>query len=316
MGAVETERDGRVLIVRVDNPPRNLMDRGLVADLTALLRSVEGDPTLGAVVVTGKPADLFITHYDVAEMVEGAEQGMPQVSASVAGASYRALSVVARLPGAKQALRRTPAGGTLDLQALHGLFTRMERLDKAVIAAINGQALSIGCEFSLACDIRYMADDARAIGLPEMTLGVMPGGGGTQRLSRAVGQARALELILEARCLTPAEALEAGIVHRVVPHAELLEAAVETGHRLARRPNFSTRAVKRAVLDGASRPLPVGLATERSWWLAAAVRPPARRAMQRYVDDVRRSERLPWEDEETREAWRQGTVVDLIGPDD
>ena len=125
-------------------------------------------------------------------------------------------------------MRRTPARGVLDLEALQGLFRRIERLDKIVVAAINGQALSIGCELALACDVRYIADDARAIGLPEMTLGLLPGGGGTQRLARTVGQARALELILEATLLTPQAALEIGLVHRVVPHAQLLDEALAT----------------------------------------------------------------------------------------
>ena len=255
-----TQRDGRVLVVRFDNPPRNFMDRTLVSELTALVRSVGRDRTIGAIVLTGGPDDLFVTHYDVAELLAGAEQAALELSAPAAGASYRAVVGLARIPGAHNAMRRTPARGVLDLEALQGLFRRIERLDKIVVAAINGQALSIGCELALACDVRYIADDARAIGLPEMTLGLLPGGGGTQRLARTVGQARALELILEATLLTPQEALEIGLVHRVVPHAQLLDEALATAHRLARRASLSVAGAKRAVLEGASRPLPEGLA--------------------------------------------------------
>ena len=184
-----------------------------------------------------------------------------------------------------------------------------------MVAAINGQALSIGCELALACDVRYIADDARAIGLPEMTLGLLPGGGGTQRLARTVGQARALELILEATLLTPQQALEIGLVHRVVPHAQLLDEALATAHRLARRAPLSVAGAKRAVLEGASRPLPDGLALERKWFMAALSRPAARRAMRRYVEDLRSSGRAPWEDADERERWQDGTAVDLLASD-
>jgi enoyl-CoA hydratase len=310
-----TQRDGRVLVVRFDNPPRNFMDRTLVSELTALVRSVGRDRTIGAMVLTGTPDDLFVTHYDVAELLAGAEQAALELSAPAAGASYRAVVGLARIPGAHNAMRRTPARGVLDLEALQGLFRRLERLDKIVVAAINGQALSIGCELALACDVRYIADDARAIGLPEMTLGLIPGGGGTQRLARTVGQARALELILEATLLTPQEALEIGLVHRVVPHAQLVDEALATAHRLARRAPLSVAGAKRAVLEGASRPLPDGLALERKWFMAALSRPAARRAMRRYVEDLQSSGRAPWEDADERERWQDGAAVDLLASD-
>jgi len=313
---LETERDGRVLIVRLENPPRNFMDRQMVAELTGLVRALATDSSVGSVVLTGKPDDQFVTHYDVAEMLANAERSGLEVSARVAGASYRTATGVARLPRARGALRKTPLGGMLDLQGLHTLFRLIERLDKVVIAAINGQALSIGCELALACDIRYIADDARAIGLPEITIGLLPGAGGTQRLARTVGPARALELILEARLLTPTEALAAGLVHRVVPHEQLLAEARDTAHRLSRRTPISITAAKRAVWEGASGPLDVGLALERKWFMAALSRPAARRAMRRYVREVERTGHAPWAEEAGRDAWRQGTALDLLAEDD
>lgn len=309
---LELERDGRVLIVRIDNPPRNFMDREMVAELTKLIRSLARASSVGSLVLTGKPQDLFVTHYDVAEMLANAEQSAFELSAGAARASYGTVTGIARVPGARAALRRTPAGGVLDLEALHALFRGIERLDKVVIAAINGQALSIGCELALACDLRYISGDARAIGLPEITLGVMPGAGGTQRLARTVGSARALELILEATLLTPDEALAAGLVHRVLPHERLVPEAVETAHRLARRAPLSVAAAKRAVWEGASGPLEEGLALERRWFMAAVSRPAALRALRRYVDDASRGGPSPWEDAATREQWRRGEAVDLL----
>ena len=312
----EMERDGRVLIVRFEHPPRNFMDRLMVAELTGLVRSVARDRTLGAVVLTGKPDDLFVTHYDVGELLANAEQSAFELSPVTAKASYRALAGLARVPGMGGALRRTPAGGVLDLTAIQALFRGIERLDKAVVAAVNGQALSIGCELALACDVRYMADDARAIGLPEITLGILPGAGGGQRLARTVGSARALELILEATLLTPEQALEIGLVHRVVPHAQLLDEALATAHRLARRAPVSVAAAKRAVLDGASRQLDDGLALERNWFMTALSRPSARRGLRRYVEETARIGHVPWEDAQEREHWQGGTAVDLLADDE
>jgi enoyl-CoA hydratase/carnithine racemase len=280
----ETERDGRVLVVRFEHPPRNFMDRVMVAELTDLVREVARDRTLGAVVLTGKPHDLFVTHYDVSELLANAEQSAFELSPLTAKASYRALAGLARVPGVDGALRRTPAAGVLDLTAIQALFRRIERLDKAVVAAVNGQALSIGCELALACDIRYMADDARAIGLPEITLGILPGAGGGQRLARTVGQ--------------------------------LLDEALATAHRLARRAPISVAAAKRAVLDGASRPLDDGLAVERNWFMAALSRPAARRGLRRYVEETGRIGHAPWEDAGERERWQEGTAVDLLADDD
>jgi enoyl-CoA hydratase/carnithine racemase len=200
----------------------------------------------------------------------------------------------------------------LDLEAAGSLFRSLERLDKVVIAAIGGPALGAACELALACDLRYISSDTGAIGSPETSQGFAPGAGGTQRHARALGQARALETILEARAPTPEEALALGLVHRVVPPELLLEEALATAHRLARRAPVSVAAVKRAVYDGRGRSLDSGLAVERGWFLAAVSRPAARRALRRYVDDLRRDGRGPWEDELTYAAWRDGTAVDLV----
>ena len=307
----ETERSGRVLWVRFDNPPLNFMNRTMVAELDDLLDSVEGDRSLGAVVLTGKPDGIFVTHYDVEEILEGSEGVGRSVSAAVAGASLQTVGAASRLPGGRIALGRTPASGLLELQRVHDLFLRMQRMDKAFIAAINGPALGGGCEISLACDIRYMARGAGPIGLPEMTLGFCPGGGGTQRLARMLGTSRALELILEARPLAPRDAERVGLIHRAVPDAQLAAEAQATGERLARRAPLSVAAAKRAVLDGATKPLADGLADERKWFMASTSQPAARRAMRAYAERLRASG-PPWASEEEMAQWQEGTAVDLV----
>jgi enoyl-CoA hydratase len=307
-----TERDGRVLAVHLDNAPLSLVDRRLVAELTRLVRSVRRDRSLGALVLTGARPGYFLTHYDIGEMLEGSEQVGMSMPVPAAGFVSRAVDTLTWIPGATGALRRTPLAGVLDLDATGELFRALERLDKVVIAAIGGPALGAACELALACDLRYIASDAGAIGSPEMSQGFAPGAGGTQRSARTIGPARALETIVEARAATPDEALALGLVHRVVAPERLLDEALATAHRLARRAPVSVAAAKRAVYEGRGRSLESALALERRWFMAALSRPAARRALRRYDDDLRRDGRGPWEDERTFAAWRDGTAVDLL----
>jgi len=307
----ETERTGRVLTVRFDNPPHNFMDRVMVAELYELLDSLEDDRSIGSVVLTGRPEDLFITHYDVEEILAGSEGVGRSLSAGIAGASLQTAGGVSRLPGGRAVLERTPASGLVELQRVHDLFVRMQRMNKAFIAAINGPALGGGCEVALACDLRYMAEEARWIGLPEMTLGFCPGGGGTQRLTHILGSSRALELILEGRPLSPLGAQEAGLVHLVAPRSELAVEAQTAAQRLARRAPYSIAAAKRAILEAATKPIADGLAEERKWFMAGVSQPAARRAMRAYVERVRASGG-PWSSDEELAMWQDGTAVDLV----
>ncbi len=310
---VRTERDGRVMTVTFDNPPRNFMNGPMVRELDELTRDLEADDSVGAVVLTGAPDGIFIMHYDVAEIAAGAEAS-PEVPAGLVGGTLRAVGAVARVPGAEGALARTPVAGVVELRRIHEIFLRMQRMDKVFIAAINGMATGGGCELTLACDLRYMADGDFLIGLPEMSVGIIPGAGGTQRMARALGPAKAVELILEARPLPPPEALEVGLVHRVISPDALLEEAHSTAARLARRSPVSVAAAKRAVYEGGSRSLREGLHLERTGFLAAASTPQALRAMKAYAEQV---ERLPadvpspWADPESMRAWQAGEVVDL-----
>src|SRR5262245_38566452 len=182
-----SERDGRVLVVRVDNPPLNFMNRGMIAELDRLTRDLEGDDSVGAVVITGASAGLYITHYDVAEILDGVKSVGVSPPPAIAGLMLRLSALVRRIPGVRSAALRTPMRGLLELHRIHDVFDRMNRSDKVFIAAINGPATGGGCELSLACDLRYMADGGFRMGLPEMTIGFNPGAGGTQRLTRLLG---------------------------------------------------------------------------------------------------------------------------------
>jgi enoyl-CoA hydratase/carnithine racemase len=311
---LSTQQDGRVLIVRVDNPPLNYMNREMVGELDELTRSLRRDRSVGAVVITGKRPGLYITHYDVAEILAGVEATGVSPPAAVAGGMLGLAGLIRRLPGVRAAAMRTPLRGLLELHRLHDVFNRITRLDKVFLAAINGPATGGGCELSLACDLRYMADGELPIGLPEMTMGFNPGAGGTQRLSRVLGPGRALEMMLEGRTLTPREALAAGLVHRVVPPDRLAEESLAAAHRLARRSPVAVRGLKRAVYEGGSSRLGRGLGIERKWFMAAAGEPGGRRAMAAYVKEAEGGV-APWTDPDAIRAWQEGTAADLVSDD-
>jgi enoyl-CoA hydratase len=307
---ITTEREGRTLTVRIHNPPHNFMNRDMVAELDEVTRSLEGDRSIGSVVITGGVEGRFITHYDVEEILVGSEGVGLEISSGLAGASLQAVRGVSRIPGTRAALERTPAGGLVELHAIHDLFLRIGRLDKVFIAAINGPALGGGCELALACDLRYIADEGGPIGLPEMTLGFNPGAGGTQRLAHLIGPGRALEMMLEGHAADPGEALEIGLVHRVVRARDLVAESTATAERLARRAPLSVAGLKRAVREGSTQPLSQGLAVERKWFLAAASTPAPQRAMRAYVEGIEEGV-PPWADEEALRSWREGAVIDL-----
>jgi enoyl-CoA hydratase len=311
---LQAERDGRVLLVRVDNPPLNFMNREMVVELDRLTRGLRRDRSLGAVVITGKPADLYITHYDVAEILDGVTGVGPAPPPVLAAAILAVAGGVRRVPGLRSLIQRTPVRGLLELRRLHDVFDRMNRMDKVFIAAINATATGGGCELSLACDLRYMADREIRIGLPEMTLGFNPGAGGTQRLTRALGSGRALEMMLEGRTLSPHEALEVGLVQAVVEPERLLDHSLAAARRMARRAPIAIRGLKRAVYEGGSSRLERGLATERKWFLAEGGRPGSRRAMAAYTRQV--ASGAPWTNNEAIRAWQDGTAADLVSDEE
>jgi len=310
---LRTERDGRVMIVRFDNPPHNFLNREVVGELEELTRSLEGDRSVGAVVITGAHDGLFITHYDVGEILAGSESMDMEVAPAVAGATLRAVGGLSRVPAGRAVVGRSPAKGVLELRAFHDMFLRWNRMDKVFVAAINGPAMGGGCELSLACDLRYMAAESPGIGQPEVLVGFPPGGGGTQRLTRVVGAGRALEIMLEGDAVSPERALEIGLVNAVFPSNELLTEATATAARLARRAPESIEGLKRDVLEGSRLPLPDGLALERKWFLSTASRPGARRAMRAYVDEVATTGTPPFADSERLRPWHDGTAVDIVG---
>lgn len=307
---ITSERIDRVVVATIDNPPHQLMTSEIVDELDALVREADADTGIGAVVLTGAHTDRFLAHFDVGALLDVARQGRA-VSPGQAMGGVRAVGALERLPGSSEVLRRSPAAGIVLLRHFHDVLLRIGRSGAVFIAAINGNSLGGGCELSLACDLRLMAQGPYAIGQPEILLGFPPGGGGTQRLSRLIGRARALEICLEGTMLSPDDAHAIGLVNRVVPQSEVLDEAVTMAHRLSRRSKAAVAATKRAVLEGGSMPLSQGLQVEQAGFLSTLGSPPAIRAMEAYVEHFDRTGELPSYDPAVREHLLDGTFVDM-----
>jgi enoyl-CoA hydratase len=153
-----------------------------------------------------------------------------------------------------------------------------------------------------------MAEAEIAIGLPEMTVDFNPGAGGTQRLPRLIGVGRAMQMMLEGRTLTPREALDYGLVQAVIPADQVKEAAIRTGERLARRSPEAIRSLKRAVYEGASRPLAQGLGVERKWFMVSSATDSSQEKMATMAGQVEADGESPWATPEGLLPWQDGTA--------
>lgn len=215
-----------VALVTIDRPDAlNALSFGLLDELADALDQLDHDPGCRAVVLTGSGSKAFAAGADILELA-------PQ--------SYASLHEEGRFR----------------------VWDRLAAVGVPVIAAVRGVALGGGCELAMTCDMIVAGEDA-SFGQPEIRLGVMPGAGGTQRLTRAIGKARAMELILTGRSIGAAEALAAGLVTQVVPNEATVDAALELAARIAALPRQATRAAKAAVLEGHESGMAAGLISER-----------------------------------------------------
>ncbi len=190
-------------------------------------------------------------------------------------------------------LGKTPLWPAVQLERVHQTFLKMNRSGVIFVAALNGSALGLGAEFSWANDLRVMADGDYFIGQPEILLGIMPGGGGTQRLTRLVGTHRSLVAILEGKPFTPAEALEIGAVDDVVPQDQVLDRAIELAEHFGTRTKGSVGAIKRAVYFGGSMSLTDGLHVERAEFLTTALSKVGQELMLDYMANTEAAGELP-----------------------
>jgi enoyl-CoA hydratase len=222
---VRLETSDGIGTIRLERPPMNALNTGIQEELREAAHAAADDPGIRAVVVYGGPK-VFAAGADIKEFT---------------ATTYQQMSVRAG--------------------ALSGAFDSIAQIPKPVVAAITGYALGGGCELALACDWRVVADDAK-LGQPEIKLGLIPGAGGTQRLARLVGPARAKDLVFSGRMVDAEEALRIGLADRVVPAAEVYAAAVELVRPYTSGPALALRAAKLAIDGGLGMDLAGGLAWE------------------------------------------------------
>jgi enoyl-CoA hydratase len=221
-----TMEDGPVTVIRLDNPPLNLVTVELTRMLDRSLADIESSEDVRCVVLTGTGDRAFCAGSDVKEF---------------------------------ESLKGRVGEGKLLLEK--AVYRRLARLGVPTIAAIQADALGGGLELALCCDLR-VADERSMLGLPEVRLGVMPGSGGTQRLPRIVGPAKAKELILMGELVDAAEASAIGLVNRVSPAGQALQTAMEMAEIIAGRGPLAVREAKRAIDSAGDLSLDEGLAQE------------------------------------------------------
>ena len=223
---VRLEVEDGVGTIRLDRPKMNAINDELTRDLAEATREATERDDVGAVVIWGGER-IFAAGADVHMMID-----------------------------------MDPRRAKPMIAALQETFNQVEEIPKVTIAAINGYALGGGCELALCADFRFAAEDAR-IGQPEILLGIIPGAGGTQRLPRLVGPARAKDLIYSGRHLPSDEAMSIGLVDRVFPAGEVYQRAVEEARRYAKGPLAALRAAKVAVNWGGRTDFRSGIVIER-----------------------------------------------------
>ncbi len=245
---VHLEAADGVGVIRLDRPPMNALDGATQDELRAAAQEVSARDDVRSVVVWGGEK-VFAAGADIKEM-----QAM----------GYEQMVLRAR-----------------DLQES---FSAVARIPKPVVAAVTGYALGGGCELALCADVRFAAEDAR-LGQPEILLGLIPGAGGTQRLARLVGPAKAKDLIFTGRMVKADEALAIGLVDRVVPPGEVFAEAHAWAERLARGPALALRAAKEAVDGGLETDLETGLRIERGLFAGLFATQDRETGMRSFVED-------------------------------
>jgi enoyl-CoA hydratase len=224
------KKDGRVAVLTVNRPDKmNALNREVRAALFDALEALRDDDDVRAVVITGAGEKAFVAGADIGEFKDAAPVDQ-----------YRSMQD-------------------------GNVFSALEAFPKPVIAMIDGYCLGGGCELAMACDVRLAAEDAR-LGQPEIDLGLIPGGGGTQRLPRLVGEGRAMKLILTGEMVSGERAAEIGLVDEVVAPDELEERTLTLARDIASKSPVALQAAKESILAARRTSLDEGLKFERGWF--------------------------------------------------
>jgi len=312
------EQHGRVVTARYASPPMNFVTTAFIRDLDALTAAVDRDDSVGAVVLTGGIDGRFLTHADPTELGDATNGPVPPLPDTVLRPLWRLTRAALRVPGALRAIEST--GGAVTQALAWGYrwrrtILRMNRSSTVYIAAINGPTTGGGHEIALACDLRFVSDAPHIrLGQIEILAGLIPGGGGTQRLPKILGTAKALEHMLEGAPLTAEQALDLGLVNAIMPDKDLLAHAQNTAARLARRAPTAVQAIKRLTYFTASRPLDAGLDNELAGFLATGLQPAMKDTLHAFTTDVAELHDSPLSS--GNKDWIHGTRVNQTGATD
>ena len=238
---LEIEDQGQIIICYLSNPPTHTLTAQGLLGIHDFLDSLVSNKELRILAFTGVGEDVFIRHYEVGELADTAEKNI----------------------GRQEETKKPDNNPIKELHGFHKMLLKIRDLDAIVVAGINGNTAGGGCEFSLGCDLRVMSSGDYFIGLPETSVGILPGGGGTQRLARLIGSSRALDLILHGQLISNVKALEFGIINEILPKESFLKSLKEYCRILANRAPIALREVKRAIHRGVDLPLEEALLLEQ-----------------------------------------------------
>ena len=272
---LKVEDNGHVVICNLTNPPTHTFTSKSLMEVHDFLDQMEKKKDLRVLAFTGEGEDVFIKHYEVGELAESAEKNIAE--AKEVSSEY---------------------SPPKELHHFHKMLLRLRDIEAIVIAGINGNTAGGGCEFALGCDLRIMSEGPYAIGLPETSVGILPGGGGTQRLARLIGSSRALDLILHARLLSPQEAFEFGLINKLVPHERFREELMAYCLDLASRAPIALRQVKKIIHHGLDKTLEEGLLMEQEAFDVTMRSNDAAKAMRSMLDtekDIEDRTEFKWE---------------------
>ena len=267
------EDNGNYVICYLSNPPTHTLTSSGVNEIHTFLDQIEKRDDLRVLAFTGDGENVFIKHYEVGELANTAERNLET---------------------------KKDKQDPKELHAFHTMLLRLRDLDAIVVAGINGNTAGGGCEFSLGCDLRIMADGNFLIGLPETSVGILPGGGGTQRLSRLIGSSRALDLILHAQLVSPKEAFDLGIINKLVSEASFNQELISYCEDLSNRAPIALQQVKKIIHQGLEMTLEESLLIEQKAFDVTMNSKDAARAMrallntQENIEDV---SEFKWEGE-------------------
>ena len=251
------EDNGNYVICYLSNPPTHTLTSSGVNEIHRFLDQIEKRDDLRVLAFTGDGENVFIKHYEVGELANTAERNLET---------------------------KKDKQDPKELHNFHTMLLRLRDLDAIVVAGINGNTAGGGCEFSLGCDLRIMADGNFLIGLPETSVGILPGGGGTQRLSRLIGSSRALDLILHAQLVSPKEAFDLGIINKLVSEASFNQELISYCEDLSNRAPIALQQVKKIIHQGLEMTLEESLLVEQKAFDVTMNSKDAARAMRALLD--------------------------------